>query len=171
MPGLRPRSLCLCCLGARDISSVTVVLLISTVLVISCRHYFYKIETKAFCSLLGDSQVVRPLCRLGLHCVCITWSLRICNVLVSLFTVWIFSIVYFCAHGRLAAWPPPWIPPPACPDLWLCRRSRLLLARIWRFNLELHKFFKRWQSVEGFACWNWTLTLWWWGEWLNLPHQ
>lgn len=45
-----------------------------------------------------------------------------------------------------------WIPPPACPDLWLCRRSRSLLTQIWGcnrwqpqslicgFRRELHKF-------------------------------
>lgn len=45
-----------------------------------------------------------------------------------------------------------WIPPPACPDLWLCRRSRSLLTQIWGcnrwqpqslicgFRQELHKF-------------------------------
>lgn len=51
--------------------------------------------------------------------------------------------VHVCAHcvhvsvhpavWLLPAGPPPfrWIPPPACPDLWPCRGSCLLLTQIW----------------------------------------
>lgn len=101
-PGLRSRSLCLCCLGAGDISYVTAVLLISSVLVISCSHYFYKIETKAFCSLLDDSHVVGSLRCLGLP-LCLHNSLNVISANVQCSRDEGYVLFCFCTPPRAVA--------------------------------------------------------------------